>query len=130
MKFIHARIAKVGVSTGLKLKSLTTQAKTTFSQLSNSDIAEAMIATWCVEFLRVRRFGGFHVVEIMVISVLMVGLKYMVTEASRRRRRGDKAYTMQTGATQMESMDFGGYRSGTYHGARRFGRGVRHKYRD
>ena len=130
MKSIHAMIAGVRANTGSQLKALATQAKTTFSRLSNSDVAEAMIATWCVEFLRVRRFGGFHVVEIVVISVLMVGLKYMVTEASRRKRRGDKSYTMQTEGAQMERMDFGDYRSGTYHGSRHFRRSRGRQRRD
>ncbi len=130
MKSIHARIAGVRANTGSQLKGLAIQAKTTFSRLSNSDVAEAMIATWCVEFLRVRRFGGFHVVEIVVISVLMVGLKYMVTEASRRKRRGDKSYTMQTGRAQMEQLDFGDYGAGTYNGSRRFGRGRKRQRRN
>lgn len=130
MRFIHARIARVAASTESSFKDLFIRAKTTFTHLKSSDLAEAMIATWCIEFLRVRRFGGFHVVEIIVISVLMVGLKYMVTEASRRRRRGHKSYEMQTGFAQMERMDFGEYRSGSYHGSRRFGRSRQREHRD
>ena len=78
---------------------------TTLTHLRKSEVAEAMIATWCIEFLRVRRLGGFHVVEIVVISALMLGVRTIVKEAGRRRDSGKvRTHTMSVRTTQMDSM--------------------------
>jgi len=104
-----AQIVKVSSNLGSKLSSVATQAGTTFSRLKKSDIAEALIATWCVEFLRVRKIGGFNVVEIIVISVLMLGVKTIIMEASRRRYSGKgKSFVMSNRTTQMEPVVDGG----------------------
>ena len=100
---MHAQIAGVSQNTGSFLKTLFTQVKTTFSHLKKSEVAEALIATWCIEFLRVRKLGGFHVVEIVLISVLMLGVKTIVTEAGRRKHNvKTRSYPMSSKATYME----------------------------
>ena len=105
--------------------------KRVLSNLKSSEVAEALIATWCVEYLRVRRLGGFNVVEIVAISLLMLSVKAIVLEANRRRYN-DKARTfvMSTGSTRMGRMGVNQYstRSHTRHGRsafrqRRFNRG-------
>lgn len=100
---------------------LGSKTKSWFSRLGNAEVAEALIATWCVEFLRVRRLGGFHVVEIVVISALMLGLKAIVAEAGRRRNSG-KTYTLQARTAPMGRMDIRRRPDGPYprHGRARF----------
>jgi hypothetical protein len=90
------------------------------SNLKSSEVAEALIATWCVEYLRVRRLGGFNVVEIIAISVLMLSVKAIIMEANRRRY-SDKARTfvMSTGTTQMDEMGVHRSPSGSYRRFRR-----------
>ena len=103
------QIAKVSSILGSKLSSVATQAGTTFSRLKKSDVAEALIATWCVEFLRVRKVGGFNVVEIVIISVLMLGVKTIIMEASRRRYSGKgRTFVMSNRTSQMEPVVDGG----------------------
>ena len=101
-----AGIAKVSSNLGSGLSNVITQAGTTFSRMKKSDVAEALIATWCVEFLRVRKVGGFNVVEIVIISCLMLGVKTIIIEASRRRYSGNKnrTYVMSSGPSQMDTM--------------------------
>ncbi len=101
-----AGIAKVSSVLGSKLSVAITQVGTIFTHVKKSDVAEALIATWCIEFLRVRKVGGFNIVEILVISVLMLGVKTIIMEASRRRY-GDKnrTYVMSNRSTQMGSME-------------------------
>ena len=94
---------------GLKLRGLSTQVVTTCSRLKTSEVAEALIATWCVEFLRVRKIGGLNVVQIVTISVLMLGVKTIITEASRRRYGGkDKSTVVSNRTTSVESMGIHG----------------------
>lgn len=104
-----------------------TKLKGMLSNLKSSEVAEALIATWCVEYLRVRRLGGFNVVEIMAISLLMLSVKAIVTEASRRRYSDtNRTFVMSRRNPQMGGM--GVYRGSarTYpgfrgsHGPRRF----------
>jgi hypothetical protein len=122
MKNMHARIAGAVQSTGSMFKGLFTRAAASLAHLKKSEVAEAMIATWCVEFLRVRRFGGFHVVEIVVISVLMLGVKTIVSEASKRKRNAtNRSYPMQSRYTQVEPMDIGRYPNRSRYGSRRAG---------
>ena len=81
--------------------------KRVFSNLKSSEVAEALIATWCVEYLRVRRLGGFNVVEIVAISLLMLSVKAIVMEANRRRYSDkDRTFVMSTRRTQMGNVGF------------------------
>ena len=73
----------------------------------NSDVAEAAIGAWCVEYLRVRKLGmGFHVIEIIALSVFMLGAKAIVSEAVRRRTGNGKgrSTTLQNWTPQMAAM--------------------------
>ena len=65
--------------------------------MKKSEVAEALIATWCIEFLRVRKVGGFHVVEIIVISALMIGVKAIVVEASKRKDNANRTNRKHSG---------------------------------
>lgn len=85
MKRIPAGIAEASSSSASRLRSLFTRVSNTFSHMKSSEVAEALIATWCIEFLRVRKVGGFNVIQIVAISALMMGVKAIVMEASRRR---------------------------------------------
>lgn len=89
------------------MQSACASAKNVFSHLKKEEVAETLLATWCVEYLRVRRLGGFHVVEIIAVSILMLGIRAIVTEASKRRNNGNKrrTYVVSTGDSQMGSMD-------------------------
>ena len=73
-----------------KLMGAVTKVADKLSNLKKSEVAEALIATWCIEFLRVRKIGGFNVVEIVVISALMLGVKTIVVEAGKRKYHGSK----------------------------------------
>lgn len=76
-----------------------------FSGLRSEEVAEALIATFCVEFLRVRRLGGFNVVEIVAISALMLSLRAVVLEANRRRfNEKDRTFVVSRRNTQVGSM--------------------------
>lgn len=59
--------------------------KSAVTNVAKSDVAETMIATWCIEFLRVRKVGGLNVVQVIVISALMLGVKTILKEADRRK---------------------------------------------
>lgn len=86
-----------------------------FSKINKSEVAEALIATWCIEFLRVRKIGGFNVIEIVVISAVMLGVKAMVIEASRRRYSDkERTFVMPPGSARVEPMVFGDYSSRTH----------------
>ena len=103
MSRIHAGVVGARSILGSKLKSLGTRASTTFAHVRKSEVAEALIATWCIEFLRVRKIGGLNVVQIVTISILMLGVKTIITEASRRRYGGkDKTLVMSNRYTSME----------------------------
>jgi hypothetical protein len=90
MQNIRAIAAKVVASTGSRLGSVNTRVKTTLSHLKSSEVAEALIATWCIEFLRVRRVGGFHVAQVITISLLMLIIKAIILEAGRRNNGNHK----------------------------------------
>jgi len=78
--------------------------------MKKAEVAEALIATWCIEFLRIRKFGGFHVVEILVISVLMMGVKTVIFNRARRHHNAKhRSYPMQNGDTQLQRV--GRYRN-------------------
>ena len=105
MKSIRVIAVAAGRSMGSGLSTSFTRAKTMFAQLSKSEVAEAMIATWCMEFLRVRKVGGFNVVEVIVVSALMLGVKTIIQEAGRRRgHEGSKSFVMSNRYTQMGRM--------------------------
>jgi hypothetical protein len=72
-----------------------------FSHLKKAEVAEALIATWCIEYLRVRKIGGYHVIEIVVISVLMLGVKTIVSRRSKEHGKTN-SYPMSNGYTYME----------------------------
>jgi len=92
--------------------------------MKKSDVAEAMIATWCIEYLRIRKVGGFNVVEIVVISALMLGVKTIVIEAGRRRYSDKgKRFVMPDENTQVEPV--GNHRDST-HAHRRSRRNYRY----
>ena len=104
-----------------------TKVKRVLSNLKSSEVAETLVATWCVEYLRLRRLGGFNTVEIMAISLLMLSVKAIVTEASRRRYSDkDRTFVMSRRNPQMGGM--GVYRGSTRtyprfrgsHGSRRY----------
>ena len=103
---MFAGVAKVSSVLSSRLLGGISQVGMTFTRMKKSDVAEALIATWCVEFLRVRKVGGFNVVEIVIISCLMLGVKTIIIEASRRRHGGNKnhTYVMSSGPSQMDPM--------------------------
>ena len=102
MRSIRALAVGAGQSMGSGLSSTFTRVRTTLSQLSKSEVAEALIATWCV---RVRKVGGFNIVEVVVISALMLGVKTVIQEAGRRRgSEGPKSLVMSNRYTQMGQM--------------------------
>lgn len=76
-----------------------------FSRMKKSEVAEALIAAWCVEYLRVRKVSGFNVVEIIAISALMMGARAVVMETQRRRTDGGQnSVVMSNRTTQVGSM--------------------------
>ena len=85
------------VSIGDKIKKIG-------SNLKSGEVAEALIATWCVEFLRLRRVGGFNVAQIMVISILMLTIKAIIIEASKRKDN-ERSVVLSNRNTQMGRMD-------------------------
>ena len=100
---MHAKLVEVGAKLASRLSSGGTTVRTTFSRLKSSEVAEALIATWCIEFLRMRRMGGFNVVELVVISILMIGVRTIITEASRRKSSGHQGtMVMSNRYSQME----------------------------
>lgn len=98
-------IAKAGKNLGSGLRSLFTQATTIFSHMKKSEIAEALIAAWCVEFLRTRKVRGLNVVEVIAISTLMMGARAVIMEA-RRRKNGESEHSvvMSNRFTSMDRM--------------------------
>jgi hypothetical protein len=96
---------------GSRLSTASTQVKTTLSHLKSSEVAEALIATWCVEFLRVRRVGGFNVAQIMAISILMLVIKQIILEASRRNGNGETRVIVSNWDAPVPRRRYGGYRS-------------------
>jgi len=116
---IQAQLAKL-IS---KLGTIPSRAKSTFKHIKKSEVAEALIATWAIEFLRVRRLGGFHVLEIIVISTLMLGVKAIISEAGRRQHNvRTRSYAMPNKRSRMESVDFNEYAFRTRYGPRHTGR--------
>lgn len=113
---MHAKLVEVGAKLASKLSSLGGTVKTTFTNLRKDEIAEALIATWCVEFLRMRRLGSFNVVEIIVVSVLMLGVRTIINEAARRKHGGttQKSVVVSDRITQVGQMEFRGNRTKTF----------------
>ena len=85
---MHAKLVGAIAKLVSKLSSGGTLVKTTFSHLKSNEVAEALIATWCIEFLRMRKFGGFNVIQLVAISLLMLGVRTIITEARRRKNGG------------------------------------------
>ena len=76
-----------------------------FSRMKKSEVAEALIAAWCVEYLRVRKVSGFNVVEIIAVSALMMGARAVVMEAQRRRTDGEgKTVTVSSRITPVDGV--------------------------
>ena len=95
--------------------------KKQFAALNKGELAEALIATWCIEFLRVRKAGGFNVVEIVAISALMMGVKAVVMEASKRRYDGKTQKVVMSHRTApMDEMVFSEYPPGAVGGRELF----------
>ncbi len=103
MSFTDATFAEAAQHTSSLFKGLFIRVGKTLTNMKKSEIAEAMIATWCIEFLRVRKVGGFNVVEIVVVSALMMGVKAIIMEASRRRGNV-RSHTMSIRTTSVDSM--------------------------
>lgn len=53
--------------------------------IKTSDVAEVAIATWCIEYLQIRKYRVFNLPETIAISLLMLMAKAVITEAARRR---------------------------------------------
>lgn len=113
---MHAKLVEVGAKLASKLSNLGGTVRTTLRGLKKDEIAEALIATWCVEFLRMRRLGSFNVVEIVVISVLMLGVRTIINEAARRRNGGvtKKSVVVSDRITQVGQVEFRGDRTKTF----------------
>lgn len=105
---MFAKAAEVGRSTGLKLSNMFTRATTTFAPMNKNEVAEVLIATWCVEFLRMRRLGSFNVIEIVVVSALMLGVKVVSSQTGRGRHEGsNRTFIMSDELAPMEFMGNG-----------------------
>lgn len=114
MSRIRATFVTALAGTGSTLRTASTRVKQTFSHLKSSEVAEALIATWCVEFLRVRRFGGFNVAQIMTISILMLIVKQIILEASRRNGNGEARVVVSDWHTSVARRSHGRYRPYTH----------------
>lgn len=68
------------------LKSKIGTIPTSLKRLANAELVEALIATWAIEFLRLRRVGGFRPVEVITISLLMVIVRHVIQRAGKRGR--------------------------------------------
>lgn len=90
------------------LSAAKSKAITALRGIKSNEVAEALIATWCVEYLRARRIGGLNVVEIVLISALMLGVKTVVLEASRRRTNA-KAIIVSGRHSRMGTMEIREY---------------------
>ncbi len=121
MNITDATFVEVTQHTNSLFKELFTRVSKQLGRMKKSEIAEAMIATWCIEFLRIRKVGGFNVVEIVVVSVLMMGVKAIIMEASRRRSNV-RSYTMSVRTTPMDSMGIDKHTADSHWWARRYER--------
>ena len=83
-----AKLAKVRARLVSGLSSGTTRVRTTFSRVGTSEVTETLIATWCFEYLRLRKVGGFNAIEMVAISALMLAFRTIISEASRRKYGG------------------------------------------
>jgi len=90
----------------------------------NNEITEALVAAWCIEFLRLRRVGGFRPVEVITISLLMVVVRHLIQQAGKRGRSAEHGEIVLSDRTTQ--MGFMGYRRGA-HGARRGARWTRRR---
>lgn len=100
---------------------LITKAKRAVSRLKTSEVADALVATWCVEYLRARRLGGFNVVEMMAISLLMLSIKAIVLEANRRHHNGkNRTVVVSSWDTQVGEMGLSPDSTRTYPEYRRY----------
>lgn len=57
------------------------------SHIKANEVAESLIASWCIEYLRARRIGGTNVYQILAISVLMLIVKIIVEESKNGQTR-------------------------------------------
>ena len=83
MKSIKAIIVKATSSIASVIKR--TPGKSVFPHLNRKEVTEVILSTWCVEFLRARRYGSFHIGQTVVISILMVGVRLIISETNRRQ---------------------------------------------
>lgn len=83
-----------------------TRTKKALSQLSQNDVIEAALATWCIEFLRVRKVGGLNILQIVVVSTLLLGVKTIIVETSGRKKGNAqiRQFVMSAKGPRMESM--------------------------
>jgi len=102
---MYAAIAKIGQSTGSKLSSLFTRASSSFAHMKKGEVAEALIATWCIEFLRMRQMKSFNVIEMVTVSILMLGVKAVIADTGRRRHEGrNHTFVMSDELSPMDRM--------------------------
>lgn len=90
---MKAQLAKAGQGLGLRLANAFTVVKTAAIKVNKSELAEVIIATWCVEFLRTRRLTGLPVAAIVGISALTVMIK-LVAVGTSRGRDGDETFVV------------------------------------
>lgn len=79
---------------------------TSLKRLGTADVAEALIAAWAIEFLRLRRVGGFRPVEMIAISLLMVALQALIKQAGRRGQNGHRQVVVSGGHSQVDTVGY------------------------
>lgn len=74
-------------------------------RLGKAEVAEALLTTWAIEFLRLRKIGAIRPAEVIVVSLLSVIIKTILNEASRRKK-DDRRIVVSSWASQMEPMGY------------------------
>lgn len=88
-----------------KLDTVTTQLK----RLGNAEVAETVLTTFAIEFLRVRKVGGFRPIETITISLLMVVVRVIIAEAGKRgEQNGHGKVVVSRGPPPVEPMGYQG----------------------
>ena len=78
---------------------------TQIKRVFDSDLAEMLVTTWAIEFLRLRRHGQFHFTHMILISLLMVIVRALIHEAGRRSDNGPhREIVLRSRRSQMESL--------------------------
>lgn len=73
------------------------------SHLKSSEVAEALVAAWCMEYLKARRLGGFNIYQIMTISVLMLIVKSII-EHKKDANEDENSVIVSDRITPMDPM--------------------------